>query len=93
MKLNRLLRSLEKKYDYGLITDNQIVEITQIYFSKYQPDTIKRDIANINRLFEYELEYIDYENEQFNFIQTEDENELFNIVLKIITEKIETRNY
>lgn len=93
MKLNRLLKKLETKYDYGMIDDKQIIEITQIYFSKYQDDTIRRDIANINRIFEYELDYIDYEEEDFNWIKTESDDDFFKIVQEIIREKIETRNY
>ena len=80
MKLNRLLKKLEFKYDYGIISDEEIIEITNIYFSKYQIDTIQRDIANINRLFEYKLDYIDYEKEEFNWIDVLTDDQLFFIV-------------
>lgn len=93
MKLDRLLRKLESKYEYGNITEEEVIAITQKYFELYQDDTIIRDIAYINRLKEYEFDYIDYENDEFNMIKTKDDNELFNIVKEIIKQKIDDRNF
>ena len=93
MKLDRLLRNLEKKYNYGIICEEEIIEITQKYFQLYQIDTIVRDLAHINRLKEYELEYCDYEKIEYNIINVNNEGSFFNLVKEIITDKIKDRNY
>ena len=93
MKLDRLLRKLESKYDYGMLTDEDIIKITQKYFELYQYDTIIRDIANINRLKEYELDYIDYDKSDMNLINVNSDNELYNVVKEIIRDKIIDRSY
>lgn len=92
-KLNRLLRRLEKKYDYGMINDEQVIAITETYFSLYQIDTIVRDLANINRLTEYGFDYNDYEKDDFNYLNVSDENKIFEIVKNIIFEKINNRDF
>ncbi len=94
MKLNRLLREFEKKYDYGIITEEEIIKIAQAYFLRYQDDTIIRDLANINRLTEYSLDYNDYEKEDINMIDPLmiDDN-FFLIVVGLIKEKIQTRDF
>jgi hypothetical protein len=94
MKINRLLREFEKKYDYGIITEEEIIKIAQAYFLRYQDDTIIRDLANINRLTEYSLDYNDYEKEDINMIDPLmiDDN-FFLIVVGLIKEKIQTRDF
>ena len=93
MKLDRLLRKLESKYDYGMLMDEDIIKITQKYFELYQVDTIIRDIANINRLKEYELDYIDFDKSDMNLINVNSDNELFDVVREIIRDRIFNRIY
>ena len=93
MKLDRLLRKLESKYDYGMLMDEDIIKITQKYFELYQDDTIIRDIANINRLKEYELDYIDFDKSDMNLINVNSDNELFDVVREIIRDRIFNRSY
>lgn len=93
MKLDRLLRKLESKYDYGMLMDEDIIKITQKYFELYQVDTIIRDIANINRLKEYELDYIDFDKSDMNLINVNSDNELFDVVREIIRDRIFNRSY